>query len=64
MTRGMTAGRSSAALRFFLSIAIPVVFIALVDYHRQSTGIDWLGAVGALVALSLIVAITAVTARR
>ena len=51
-------------LALFLSIAIPVVFIALVDYHRQSTGIDWLGAVGALVALSLIVAITAVTARR
>ena len=48
----------------FLSIAIPIVFVALVDYHRQSTGIDWLGALGALVALSLIVAITVVTARR
>ena len=48
----------------FLSIAIPVVFVALIDYHRQSTGIDWLGALGALVALSLIVAITVVTARR
>ena len=48
----------------FLSIAIPIGFVAVANYYRQSTGISWLGALGALVALSLVVAITVVTARR
>jgi membrane protein YdbS with pleckstrin-like domain len=47
-----------------LSIAIPIGFVAVANYYRQSTGISWLGALGALVALSLVVAITVVTARR
>jgi hypothetical protein len=47
-----------------LSVAIPLAFIAYVDHVRQSTGINWLGAVGALVALSLVIAITLLSSRR
>jgi hypothetical protein len=39
-----------------LSVIVPIVFIAYVNHVRQTTGINWLGAVGALVALSLVVA--------
>ncbi len=47
-----------------LSIAIPIGFIAVVDHYRQSTGINWLGALGALVALSLVIATAVVAGRR
>jgi len=47
-----------------LSVIIPIVFIALVDHERQSTGMNWLGALGALVALSLVVAITVIANRK
>ena len=47
-----------------LSIAIPVGFIAVADHYRQSTGIDWLGALGALVALALVLAVGVVASRR
>lgn len=39
-----------------LSVAVPVTFVAYVDHVRSHTGINWLGAIGALVALSLVVA--------
>jgi hypothetical protein len=47
-----------------LSVALPIAFIAYVDHVRQSTGVNWLGAVGALVALSLVIAVAAVASRR
>lgn len=47
-----------------LSVAIPLGFIAYVDHVRDSTGVNWLGAAGALVALSLVIAVTAVASRR
>lgn len=52
------------AVALFLSVAIPVGFIAIANYYRQSTGITWLGALGALVALSLVIAVTAAASRR
>jgi hypothetical protein len=48
----------------FLSVAIPVGFVAVADHYRQSTGINWLGALGALVALSLVIATAVVVSRR
>jgi hypothetical protein len=48
----------------FLSVAIPIGFIAVVDHYRQSTGINWLGALGALVALSLVIAVAVVAGRK
>jgi hypothetical protein len=44
------------AVALSLSVAVPVAFVAYVDHVRQHTGINWLGAIGALVALSLVVA--------
>jgi hypothetical protein len=48
----------------FLSVAIPIGFIAVADHYRQSTGINWLGALGALVALSLVIAVTVAASRK
>jgi hypothetical protein len=48
----------------FLSVAIPIGFVAVADHYRQSTGISWLGALGALVALSLVIATAVVASRR
>jgi hypothetical protein len=39
-----------------LSVAIPVVFVAYANHVRQDTGISWVAALGALVALSLVIA--------
>jgi hypothetical protein len=39
-----------------LSIAIPIAFVAWANHVRQETGISWVAAVGALVALSLVIA--------
>jgi hypothetical protein len=45
-------------------VIVPIVFIAMVGHERQSTGMNWLGALGALVALSLVVAITVIANRK
>jgi hypothetical protein len=47
-----------------LSVAIPIGFVAYADHIRKSTGISWLAAIGALVALSLVVATTVIASRR
>ena len=39
-----------------LSVAVPVAFVAYANNVRQTTGINALGALGALVALSLVIA--------
>ena len=39
-----------------LSVVIPIAFVAYANHVRQDTGINWVGALGALVALSLVVA--------
>jgi len=38
-----------------LSVGIPIAFVAYANHVRQDTGITWLAAVGALVALSLVI---------
>lgn len=48
----------------FLSVAIPIGFVAVVDHYRQSTGLNWLGALGALVALSLVIAVAVAASRK
>jgi hypothetical protein len=52
------------AILLALSIAIPIGFVAYADHVRQSTGINWLGALGALVAASLVIATTVIARRR
>src|SRR3954468_10433274 len=44
----------SAALA--LSVAVPLVFVAYVNHVRNEVGFNWLGALGALVAFSLVAA--------
>jgi hypothetical protein len=53
--------RSTALIR---SLAIPIGFIADIDHQRQSSGITGLTAVGALVALALVIATAVVAAHR
>jgi hypothetical protein len=47
-----------------LSVAVPIAFIAYVDHVRNTVGINWLGALGALVALSLVLAIGVIASRK
>ncbi len=47
-----------------LSVAVPIAFVAYADHVRQSTGINWQGALGALVAVSLVIAMTVIARRR
>jgi hypothetical protein len=53
-------GRS---ILLFLSVAVPMGFVVFANHVRQSTGINWVAALGALVAVSLVIA-TAVAAGR
>jgi hypothetical protein len=62
--RGHGKRASLRAALLVLSVAIPIGFVAYVNHVRQSTGISWLAAVGALVALSLVVATTVIASRR
>jgi hypothetical protein len=48
----------------FLSVAIPIGFIAYVDHVRKTVGFNWLGALGAVVALSLVIATAVISSRR
>jgi peptidoglycan/LPS O-acetylase OafA/YrhL len=50
-------------IALFLSLAIPLAFIAYVNHVRKSVGFNWLGALGALVALSLVIAVGVVASR-
>ena len=47
-----------------LSVAIPVGFVGYADHVRNSTGINWLAALGALVALSMVIAASVLANRR
>lgn len=51
-------------IALFLSSAIPLAFIAYVNHVRKTVGFNWLGALGALVAISVVIAIGVITNRR
>jgi hypothetical protein len=52
------------AVALFLSVAIPIAFIGYVQHVRNTVGFNWLGALGALVALSLVIATAVISSRR
>ena len=54
LTRSVTVG---------LSVALPIAFVAYADHVRNQTGINLWAAAGAIVALSLVVAVTVVARR-
>ena len=62
--RGRTRRDMLRAALLALSVAVPIGFVAYADHVRQSTGINWLGALGALVAASLVIATTVIASRR
>ena len=61
--RGHDRRRALRTIALGLSIAVPIAFVAYVDRVRNVAGLNWLSALGALVALSLVIA-TAVAASR
>ena len=56
--RGHDKRQLIRAALVFVSIAIPAAFVLYADHVRQSTGVSWVGALGALVALSAVIAVT------
>jgi hypothetical protein len=48
----------------FLSIAIPIGFVGYAQHIRNTVGFNWLGALGALVALSLVIAMAVISSRK
>jgi len=52
------------AVALFLSVAIPLGFIALVNHYRNTVGFNWIVALGSLVALSLVIATAVISTRR
>jgi hypothetical protein len=52
------------AIALFLSVAIPLGFVALVNHYRSTLGFNWLAALGSLVALSLVIATVVIASRR
>ena len=62
--RGHDKRQAVRSVALALSIAIPIVFVAYVDHVRNTVGINWLGALGALVALSIVIATTVAASRR
>jgi hypothetical protein len=52
------------AVALFLSVAVPLAFVALVNHVRHTVGVNWLVAVGALVAVSLVIATAVISGRR
>jgi hypothetical protein len=61
--RGHDKRQLVRAIALFLSVAVPIGFVAYANSVRQSTGVNWLGALGALAALSLVIA-AAIMGRR
>lgn len=56
--RGHDMRRLIRAAIVLVSIAVPAGFVFYADHVRQSTGVSWVGALGALVALSAVIAVT------
>ncbi|MGN6168197.1 MAG: hypothetical protein ACTHQQ_08505 [Solirubrobacteraceae bacterium] len=51
-------------IALFLSVAVPIAFIAYIDHVRNTVGFNWLGALGALVAVSIVIAVAVVASRK
>jgi hypothetical protein len=62
--RGHDRRRIVRTAALTLSVVIPIGFVAYADHVRHSTGINWLGALGALVALSVVIATFVFATRR
>ena len=52
------------AIALFLSVAIPLGFVGYAQHIRHTAGINWLSALGVLVALSLVIATAVIASRK
>ena len=52
------------ALLLVLSVAIPLAIVVYANYIRQTTGVSWQAALGAIVAVSLVIAVSVSASRR
>ena len=52
------------ALLLVLSVAIPLAIVVYANYIRQTTGVSWQAALGAVVAVSLVIAVSVSASRR
>jgi hypothetical protein len=62
--RGHRRRQITRTLLLALSVAIPLGFVAYTDHVRSTVGVNWLGALGALAAVSLVIATMVYGARR
>jgi hypothetical protein len=62
--RGHDRRQLLRSVALFLSVAIPIGFVALANHYKQETGFSWVAALGALVALSLVIATAVIVSRR
>ena len=62
--RGHDKRATLRAIALFLSVAVPLAFVAFVNHVRSTVGVNWLVAVGALVAVSLVIATAVIASRR
>jgi hypothetical protein len=62
--RGHDKRTTLRGIALFLSLAIPIAFVAYVQHVKRTVGFNWLVALGALVAVSLVIAIGVITNRR
>jgi hypothetical protein len=48
----------------FLSVVIPIAFVAYADHVKKTTGVNWVVALGGLVAISLVISTAVISTRR
>jgi hypothetical protein len=61
--RGHNKRALARGAALFLSVAVPIGFVAYANHVRKSTGLNWLTALGALVAVSLVIATAVISTR-
>lgn len=55
--------RLARTITLILSVALPIAFVAYADHVRNRTGVNAVGAAGAVVGLSLVIAMVVVARR-
>ena len=62
--RGHDKRAIARGVALFLSVAIPIGFVGYAQHVRHTAGINWLSALGVLVALSLVIATAIIASRK
>ena len=62
--RGHDKRAIAPGVALFLSVVIPLGFVGYAQHVRHTAGINWLSALGALVALSLVIATAVISSRK